>query len=163
MWEPRRLTTLWDFTAWYRDSFSKWSESHGRPPFDLVLSQFKPSPTFTAKFSQIHLHLIIITYKHGSFMCPLSFICPSHVSVWIAQSKQRRTIRVLSCITMTRREHVLHLSLLSFLQEKNRLMRSPCCSYVYVPISDFETVDFHETSYQHYATGGHPNDFFFIS
>jgi hypothetical protein len=21
MWEPRRLTTLWDSTAWYRDSF----------------------------------------------------------------------------------------------------------------------------------------------
>jgi hypothetical protein len=22
MWEPQRLTTLWAFTAWYRDSFT---------------------------------------------------------------------------------------------------------------------------------------------
>jgi hypothetical protein len=30
MWEPRRLTTLWAFTAWYRDSFLPSYNVNGR-------------------------------------------------------------------------------------------------------------------------------------
>jgi hypothetical protein len=30
MWDPQRLTTLWAFTAWYRDSFTLLTENEGR-------------------------------------------------------------------------------------------------------------------------------------
>jgi hypothetical protein len=41
MWEPRRLTTLWAFTACYRDSFAFLSASQEVPVFWIQSAQGK--------------------------------------------------------------------------------------------------------------------------
>jgi hypothetical protein len=78
MWEPRRLTTLWDFMACYRDSFTFLLLVH------LINISLSTSQTLHVQFAVIFMEMI----KNGEYgktqgssilSCRERFICVTQI------------------------------------------------------------------------------------